>query len=68
MASERDRLTQGSIYLLQFSLKHLGYEFPRYRVPEGAMDSFLEKVTYAGVRSRFSKLSHARARPVAART
>ena len=43
---------------LDFTLENLGYEFPRYRVPEGeTMDSFLRKVTMAGARSRYSHLS-----------
>src|SRR4030095_12191102 len=37
---------------LEFSLENLGYEFPRYRVPEGeTMDTFLRKVTMAGARA-----------------
>ena len=40
---------------LGFTLENLGYEFPKYRVPEGeTMDSFLRKVTMAGARSRYS--------------
>ena len=43
---------------LGFTLENLGYEFPRYRVPEGeTMDSFLCKVTMVGARSRYSHLS-----------
>jgi len=43
---------------LGFTLKNLGYEFPKYRVPEGeTMDSFLRKVTMAGARSRYSNPS-----------
>ncbi len=43
---------------LGFTLENLGYEFPRYRVPEGeTMDSFLHKVTMAGARARYSHLS-----------
>ncbi len=39
---------------LQFSLKNLGYEFPRYPVPEGhSMDSFLREQSYAGARKRY---------------
>lgn len=42
---------------LQFSMENLGYEFPRYPVPEGeTMDSFLRKVTLAGARSRYTHL------------
>jgi error-prone DNA polymerase len=43
---------------LEFTLENLGYEFPRYRVPDGeSMDSFLRKVTMSGARSRYSHLS-----------
>ncbi|MEO6739860.1 MAG: error-prone DNA polymerase, partial [Chthoniobacteraceae bacterium] len=43
---------------LGFTLENLGYEFPRYRVPEGeTMDSFLRKVTMGGARARYSHLS-----------
>ncbi len=43
---------------LQFSLENLGYEFPRYNVPEGeTMESFLRKITWAGARARYSHLS-----------
>lgn len=39
---------------LRFSLDNLGYEFPRYPVPEGeSMDTFLRRVTLAGARSRY---------------
>lgn len=39
---------------IAFSLDNLGYEFPRYPVPEGeTMDSFLRKVTMAGARARY---------------
>jgi len=42
---------------LSFSLENLGYEFPRYPVPEGeSMDSFLRKTTLAGARARYPKL------------
>ena len=42
---------------LDFSMENLGYEFPRYPVPEGeTMDSFLRKVTMAGARSRYTHL------------
>jgi error-prone DNA polymerase len=42
---------------LQFSLDHLGYEFPRYPVPEGeSLDSFLRKQTFLGARDRYGKL------------
>ncbi len=43
---------------LQFSLENLGYEFPRYNVPEGeTIESFLRKITWAGARARYSHLS-----------
>ena len=43
---------------LGFTLENLGYEFPKYRVPEGeTMDSFLRKVTMGGARARYSHLS-----------
>jgi error-prone DNA polymerase len=43
---------------LEFSLENLGYEFPKYKVPEGEnMDSFLRKMTMAGARARYSHLS-----------
>ncbi len=41
---------------LDFSLQNLGYEFPKYRVPEGeSMDSFLRKMTLDGARGRYGK-------------
>ena len=41
---------------LGFTLENLGYEFPRYRVPDGeTMDSFLRKVTLDGARGRYGK-------------
>jgi error-prone DNA polymerase len=41
---------------LGFTLEKLGYEFPRYRVPDGeTMDSFLRKVTLDGARGRYGK-------------
>jgi error-prone DNA polymerase len=49
-----------TVYLgdrLQFSMENLGYEFPRYPVPQGeTMDSFLRKVTLAGARARYTHL------------
>ncbi len=43
---------------LQFSLDNLGYEFPRYPVPEGeTMDGFLRQQTFAGARRRYGELS-----------
>jgi error-prone DNA polymerase len=39
---------------LGFELHDLGYEFPRYPVPEGeTMDSFLRQRTYEGVQKRY---------------
>ncbi len=39
---------------LTFQMKDMGYEFPRYPVPEGeTMDSFLRKRTYEGVARRY---------------
>ncbi len=43
---------------LEFTLKNLGYEFPRYPVPEGeTMDSFLHKRTWEGARCRYRPVS-----------
>lgn len=43
---------------LEFSLEKLGYEFPRYPVPEGeTMDSFLHKRTWEGARCRYRPVS-----------
>ena len=43
---------------VDFSLSNLGYEFPRYPVPDGeTMDSWLRKMTYAGARTRYGVLS-----------
>jgi error-prone DNA polymerase len=42
---------------LEFGLEKLGYEFPKYRVPEGeTMDSFLRKMTMEGARTRYPNL------------
>jgi len=39
---------------LSFTLNNLGYEFPKYPVPDGeTMDSFLEKRVEEGVRNRY---------------
>ena len=39
---------------LEFSLENLGYEFPRYRTPEGeSMDECLRRVTLEGARHRY---------------
>jgi len=41
---------------LDFTLQNLGYEFPRYRVPDGGtMDSFLREVTLDGARGRYGQ-------------
>jgi error-prone DNA polymerase len=43
---------------LDFTLADLGYEFPRYPVPEGeSMPSFLRKRTYEGAIDRYGALS-----------
>ena len=41
---------------LEFTLNHLGYEFPRYPVPEGeSMISFLRERTREGMQSRYGR-------------
>ncbi len=48
---------------LTFVMKDMGYEFPRYPIPEGeTMDSFLRKRTIEGVASRYGCKSSARLR------
>lgn len=43
---------------LEFTLNKLGYEFPRYPVPEGeTIDSFLRKRTWEGARCRYRPVS-----------
>ncbi len=43
---------------LEFTLEKLGYEFPRYPVPEGeTLDSFLRKRTWEGARCRYRPVS-----------
>jgi error-prone DNA polymerase len=43
---------------LEFTLEKLGYEFPRYSVPDGeTMDSFLRKRAWAGARCRYRPVS-----------
>lgn len=43
---------------LEFSLENLGYEFPRYPVPEGhSMDSCLTAQAWRGARKRYGTLS-----------
>lgn len=45
---------------LEFTLNNLGYEFPRYSVPDGeTMDSFLSKRVDEGIRKRYAP-SHKR--------
>ena len=40
---------------LEFTLDNLGYQFPKYPVPDGeTMDSFLEKRVEEGIRKRYS--------------
>jgi error-prone DNA polymerase len=42
---------------IEFSLENLGYEFPRYDVPEGhSMDSFLAEMAWSGAKDRYGKL------------
>jgi error-prone DNA polymerase len=43
---------------LEFTLENLGYEFPRYAVPDGeTMDSFLRKRAWEGARGRYSPVT-----------
>src|ERR1700758_2577751 len=43
---------------LEFTLNDLGYEFPRYPVPEGeTMNSFLREQSWIGFRSRYGRAS-----------
>lgn len=43
---------------LDFTLEKLGYEFPRYPVPDGeTMDSFLRKRTWEGARYRYKPVT-----------
>jgi len=44
---------------LEFTLNELGYEFPRYPVPEGeTMNSFLRDRSWEGFRARYGRASH----------
>ncbi|HTU40912.1 MAG TPA: error-prone DNA polymerase [Candidatus Aquilonibacter sp.] len=44
---------------LEFTLSDLGYEFPRYPVPEGeTMNSFLRDRAWEGFRERYGRKSH----------
>ncbi len=48
---------------LTFQMKDMGYEFPRYPVPEGDdMDSFLRKRTFEGVARRYGVKASAKLR------
>jgi error-prone DNA polymerase len=43
---------------LEFTLEKLGYEFPRYPVPDGeSMDSFLQKRAWEGARNRYQSVT-----------
>jgi error-prone DNA polymerase len=43
---------------LEFTLNDLGYEFPRYPVPEGeTMDSYLREQAWIGFRNRYGRTS-----------
>ena len=43
---------------IEFTLENLGYQFPRFPVPQGeTMDSFLEKVVWGGAWQRYDKIS-----------
>ena len=51
---------EGLAERLEFSLRNLGYEFPRYPVPKGeTMDSFLRKITWFGAEQRYGGLTPA---------
>lgn len=53
---------------LAFQMKDMGYEFPRYPVPDGdSMDSFLRKRTFEGVARRYSCKASAKLRSQADR-
>src|SRR5580692_13200651 len=44
---------------LEFTLNDLGYEFPRYPVPEGeTMNSFLRERSWEGFHQRYGRASH----------
>ena len=44
---------------LEFTLNDLGYEFPRYPIPEGeTMDSYLREQAWIGFRDRYGRSSH----------
>ena len=45
---------------LEFSLENIGYEFPRFPVPDGHnMDSFLRTITWFGAQQRYAAISTA---------
>jgi error-prone DNA polymerase len=45
---------------LTFSLENLGYEFPKFPVPDGhTMDSFLRTITWFGAQQRYAAISSA---------
>ena len=49
---------------LEFTLKDLGYEFPKYPVPHGqTMTSFLRQRTEEGARLRYPGKRYEQARP-----
>jgi error-prone DNA polymerase len=51
--------TLGLSSRLEFTLNDLGYEFPRYPVPEGeTMNSFLRERAWQGFRQRYGRASH----------
>ena len=44
---------------LEFTLNDLGYQFPRYPVPEGeTMNSFLREHAWVGFHDRYGRKSH----------
>jgi error-prone DNA polymerase len=50
--------TQDLSNRLEFTLNDLGYEFPRYPVPEGeTMDSYLREQAWIGFRNRYGRAS-----------
>src|SRR6201998_545568 len=50
--------TVGLSSRLEFTLNDLGYEFPRYPVPEGeTMNSFLREQSWIGFRNRYGRAS-----------
>lgn len=43
---------------IEFTLENLGYEFPKYPVPDGeSMDSFLRKLSWFGAEQRYGSLN-----------